>query len=36
LLPYYEGQGKLVEVDGMMAVDAVAKAVDGALQATAA
>ncbi len=36
LLPYYEGQGKLVEVDGMMAMDAVAKAVDGALQASAA
>jgi adenylate kinase len=31
LLPYYEAQGKLVEVDGMAAVDAVAKAIDIAL-----
>jgi adenylate kinase len=31
LLPYYEGQGKLVEVDGMGSIDAVAKAIDGAL-----
>jgi adenylate kinase len=31
LLPYYEGQGKLVEVDGMAPVEAVAKAIDVAL-----
>jgi adenylate kinase len=31
LLPYYEGQGKLVEVDGMANVDAVASAIDRAL-----
>jgi adenylate kinase len=31
LLPYYEGQGKLVEVDGMGTVEAVAAAIDGAL-----
>ena len=31
LLPYYEGQGKLVEVDGMGSIDAVAKAIDAAL-----
>ncbi len=28
LLPYYEAQGKLVEVDGMAPVEAVAKAID--------
>jgi adenylate kinase len=28
LLPYYEAQGKLVEVDGMASVEAVAKAID--------
>lgn len=32
LLPYYEGQGKLVEVDGMGAVDAVAAEIDQALK----
>jgi len=31
LLPYYEGQGKLVEVDGMGSVDQVAAAIDAAL-----
>jgi len=31
LLPYYEGQGKLVEVDGMGSIDAVAAAIDAAL-----
>ena len=31
LLPYYEGQGKLVEVDGMGTIDAVAAGIDGAL-----
>ena len=31
LLPYYQGQGKLVEVDGMSSIDAVAEAIDGAL-----
>ena len=33
LLPYYEGQGKLVQVDGMGAIDAVAGAIDKALDA---
>ena len=33
LLPYYEGEGKLVEVDGMGAIDTVAKAIDKALDA---
>ena len=33
LLPYYDGQGKLTEVDGMASMDAVAEAIDGALQA---
>jgi len=28
LLPYYEAQGKLVQVDGMASVEAVAKAID--------
>jgi adenylate kinase len=32
LLPYYAGQGKLVEVDGMGSIDAVAKAIDTALE----
>ncbi|MDP3174286.1 MAG: adenylate kinase [Phenylobacterium sp.] len=32
LLPYYTGQGKLVEVDGMGAIEAVAEAIDGALE----
>jgi len=31
LLPYYKGQGKLVEVDGMGSIDAVAAAIDEAL-----
>jgi len=31
LLPYYQGQGKLVEVDGMGAVDDVAAGIDKAL-----
>lgn len=31
LLPYYKDQGKLVEVDGMGAIDSVAAAIDGAL-----
>ena len=33
LLPYYEGQKKLVEVDGMGAIEAVAGAIDKALDA---
>ena len=33
LLPYYQGQGKLVEVDGMGAIDVVAAAIDQALDA---
>lgn len=32
LLPYYEGQGKLVEVDGMGSIESVAAAIDGALE----
>lgn len=31
LLPYYEGQGKLVEVDGMGSIETVAQAIDRAL-----
>lgn len=31
LLPYYEGQGKLVELDGMGTIDAVAAGIDSAL-----
>lgn len=31
LLPYYKSQGKLAEVDGMGAIEAVAKAIDEAL-----
>ena len=31
LLPYYQGQGKLVEVDGMGAVEAVAAGIDAAM-----
>ncbi len=31
LLPYYAGQGKLTEVDGMASIDAVAEAIDSAL-----
>ena len=33
LLPYYEGQGKLVEIDGMGGIDEVATALDAALDA---
>jgi len=33
LLPYYQGQGKLVEVDGMGPIDVVATAIDKALDA---
>jgi adenylate kinase len=33
LLPYYRGQGKLVEVDGMASIDVVASQIDAALQA---
>jgi len=33
LLPYYEGQGKLVELDGMGTIEAVAAAIDRALDA---
>jgi len=32
LLPYYEAQGKLVQVDGMAAVETVAKAIDAAMK----
>ena len=32
LLPYYAGQSKLVEVDGMGSIDAVAQAIDAALE----
>ena len=32
LLPYYEQQGKLVEVDGMGAIDTVAAAIDALLE----
>ena len=31
LLPYYEGQGKLVEIDGMASIDQVAAQIDQAL-----
>jgi adenylate kinase len=31
LLPYYEAQGKLVELDGMGSIESVAAAVDAAL-----
>ncbi len=33
LLPYYEGQGKLVQVDGMGTIEAVAAGIDQALDA---
>jgi adenylate kinase len=33
LLPYYQGQGKLTEVDGMGSIDAVAAGIDKALDA---
>ncbi len=36
LLPYYEGQGKLAEVDGMAEIAAVAAGIDAALEAVAA
>jgi adenylate kinase len=32
LLPFYRAQGKLVEVDGMASIDAVAQSIDEALQ----
>jgi adenylate kinase len=35
LLPYYEAQGKLVNVDGMAAVDVVAQSIDRALERAA-
>ena len=31
LLPYYQGQGKLAEVDGMSSIEAVTQAIDAAL-----
>ena len=34
LLPYYQGQGKLVEVDGMGSIETVAAGIDGALDAS--
>jgi adenylate kinase len=36
LLPFYRAQGKLMEVDGMASIDAVAKSIDAALQDEAA
>ncbi len=36
LLPYYEGQGKLVELDGMLDVSAVAAEIDAALDRVSA
>ena len=33
LLPYYDGKGKLVEIDGMGGIDEVATALDAALDA---
>jgi adenylate kinase len=36
LLPFYRAQGKLVEVDGMAPIEAVAKSIDAALQDKAA
>jgi adenylate kinase len=36
LLPFYKAQGKLVEVDGMASIEAVAKSIDEALQEEAA
>jgi adenylate kinase len=35
LLPYYEGQGKLTELDGMSSVEAVAASIDDALSVVA-
>jgi adenylate kinase len=34
LLPYYQAQGKLIEVNGMAALENVAVAVDAALAAS--
>ena len=31
LLPYYESQGKLVEIDGMASIEDVSRAIDAAL-----
>ncbi len=36
LLPYYQGQGKLVQIDGMADVDTVAAAIDSVLDRPAA
>jgi adenylate kinase len=36
LLPFYRAQGKLMEVDGMASIEAVAKSIDAALQEEAA
>lgn len=36
LLPYYQGQGKLVEVDGMGSVEAVARQIDAVLNSVPA
>lgn len=36
LLPYYQGQGKLVEVDGMGTIEEVAAAIDQALEKASA
>jgi adenylate kinase len=36
LLPFYRGQNKLVEVDGMESIQSVAKSIDAALQEEAA
>ncbi len=36
LLPYYQGQGKLVELDGMQDIDTVASQIDRALRAVEA
>ena len=33
LLPYYEGQGKLIEIDGMAPIEEVAIQIDQALAA---
>jgi len=35
LLPYYQGQGKLKELDGMGSVEAVATSIDAALDGVA-
>jgi len=36
LLPFYRGQGKLVELDGMASIEAVASSIDAALTAVTA